>query len=166
MSLPDFETVPGTPGEKSQAVLQASATFAARSSSNQAVSVPPLLPDTPAEVALFERGKQAMAARRAEREHALDRVPPTVDELALVHNLFLEAGERAASAVGAGNVLYTEDTRVSSVDVTMPQRAYCSLPSRHRSDQSLCADPNILRRADRPQRTRQDLWRLADAPRI
>lgn len=86
------------------------------------------MPGSAAEEALFERGKRAMAARRTEREHALDRVPPSIDELALVHRLFLEEGEKAAAGgaggAGPGVVLYTEDTRVSSVDVTQPQRAF------------------------------------------
>lgn len=149
LPLPDFETVPVTPGEKPQAVLQASATFVARSSSNQAVSVPPLLPGTRAEVALYERGMQAMAARRAERERALDRVPPTSEEQALVHKLFLEAG-----AAGAGNVLYTEDTRVSSMDLTMPQSACLAYGSRHGARAGLNAFARILRCADRSQRAR------------
>ena len=142
----DFETVPSAPGEIPVAVIQASATFVARSSSNTAVAVPPLIPRSPAEVVLFERGKHALEARRAARESALDRVPPSSDELALVHKLFLEEGEKClalADSSVASSIVYTESTRVSSVDVTMPQRE-CMYHASCRVDIALLVPMQVL----------------------
>lgn len=93
----DFTTSPaaGTP----ETVLQASATFVARGASGSSTPVPPVVAVSDAEVALFERGRLAMEARRAERAHSLDREPPSGDELGMVHALFLQARSQGRRAL-------------------------------------------------------------------
>ena len=93
----DFTTSPaaGPP----ETVLQASATFVARGASGSSTPVPPVVAVSDAEVALFERGRLAMEARRAERAHSLDREPPSGDELGMVHALFLQARSRGRRAL-------------------------------------------------------------------
>lgn len=124
----DFTTAGG---ERPEVVLQASATFVARSRDNRALAVPPVVPVSDAERALNERGRGAMEARRAEREHSLDREPPSGAELAKVHALFLQgrsaaaaaaSAERAsAAAPGDGAGVCMSETRLSTWEITQPQ---------------------------------------------
>ena len=92
----DFTTTDAVP----QTVLQASATFVARSRAGGSASIPPVVPVSEAEKALFEQGRRVMAARKLERDHSLDRVPPSGAELDRVHRIFLQ-GRMAAAAAAA-----------------------------------------------------------------
>jgi acyl-coenzyme A thioesterase 9 len=125
---------PDAPGEL---VMMASTTFVARDRQNKAVSVPKLVPKNPAELALYEQGRDASIARRSAKSNSLEKRPPTSSELALVHTLFQELSslglnvvERKIGGSAHGHhlplpdhkpILFMSSTHVSSMEITMPQ---------------------------------------------
>lgn len=133
VALPRPGDPPGTPA--ATPIMQASTTFVARNAhTGKGLPVPRLSPSTPAEAALFEAGRAANEARKAARGRGLDRHPPTSDELAMVHKMFseLSAAEAAAAVAAAASpsaaaaaplppLVTTDDTLLTSHELTMPQ---------------------------------------------
>ena len=131
-------------------VFTAATTFVARVAADKgvAVPVPRLVAITPADAALAAIGERAANERKARAASSFFRVPPTADELSVLHDLFLESS--GASEGGGGDswvrappmsmshtahhhqhqqqqqqqqqhVTFTDETRVSSTIVTMPE---------------------------------------------
>lgn len=190
----DFVTVPAD-GSPARPVMMASTTFVARNSrTGKAMPVPRLKPESSNEVRLFEAGKLASDARKAARGRGLDRIPPTGDELAMVHQLFQELSAKQGSGglslgpgcslPGAGGVMLMEDTLLTSTELTMPQDRNVHgawggqrkewLDLEKCGKELLAADilcpafmntPH-LHSFPSPLCCRQGFWRLADAPRV
>lgn len=57
---------------------------------NKARKVPPLIIDTPEEKILWDIGKDHKESRSLFNQEALDKKPPTAEEAAELHDLFLE----------------------------------------------------------------------------
>lgn len=135
----DLLTVPTQPGETPKPVMMANQTFVARGAGNRAIPVPRLVPRSPFEKQLHEQGRAESEARRLARSASLHRTPPTPEELAIVHNLFMEqtalarrgrsgsmefvAGTTApplAPGAPRAKPMYVTDTCLSTTFVTQP----------------------------------------------
>lgn len=66
-------------------------TMVARDVDNKPVPVNPLEPETEEEKRLFEEGLQHAKFRKIEASKSLQVQPPTDEERALLHNLYLES---------------------------------------------------------------------------
>lgn len=78
-------------GEGGRVAVNATTTFVARDAAGRSVTVPRLEASTPHEEALWEAGKRAQEERKASTAASLFKVPPTPQELAQVHALFIDA---------------------------------------------------------------------------
>jgi acyl-coenzyme A thioesterase 9 len=123
--------------EPAASVLQASTTFVARSRDNKrAVPVPRLDLEnaSDAERALHEAGRRATEARRAARSASLARQPPTAEELAMIHALFVETqgqgalrgregahGGPLALALARDNAVFADETALATNLISFPQ---------------------------------------------
>jgi acyl-coenzyme A thioesterase 9 len=126
--------------EGQELLFTASTTFVARQgvAKGGAVPVPVLVPSSVSEEALARAGALAAAERKARGATSLFRVPPTAEELSVLHELFLEAVGVDVGTAGADEgwaraadqlhkaprgrgVVFTDATRMTSTLVTMPQ---------------------------------------------
>lgn len=147
----DLSTMPRTDAEGKQIpgepIIQASATFVARNSKNRAVPVPRLVPQSEREKQLYARGEKATQARKNAANLSLLKYPPSSEELAMVHDLFVISKERdfnpisslpltptALSALSKSGVtqtdvgfpqriVYPDETVITNYLITMPQHA-------------------------------------------
>lgn len=109
-------------------ILQASFTFVARDHENRAVNVPKLDPVTDFEKAMYAAGKRATEDRKSARKASLYKQPPTLAELSMVHDLFMESQGNTRRLPGQAQPVFTHpgcafmgEHRMSSTVLTMPQ---------------------------------------------
>lgn len=116
-------------GARMPPIVRADFTFVARDADDRAVRVPAMRPQTEPEVALFQAARDDRVTLKAARLATLDRLPPTPDELGMVHRLFADL--RALRAAGEGptparqrhisdGAVYVGSTSLESTVVTFP----------------------------------------------
>ncbi|KAJ3394544.1 Acyl-coenzyme A thioesterase 9, mitochondrial [Entophlyctis sp. JEL0112] len=99
---------------------------------NKAAPVPQLRLDTDAERKLFAKGAQNKVAKQLQDQTALSNRPPSVEEMALVHNLYKEYMQYIPSSEGSSdtgrgilpkpdNIVWMKDTLVQNINLTFPQ---------------------------------------------
>ena len=99
-------------------LLRASLTMVARQPGGQgALAVPRLAASTPAEAALCAAGARASEARRAARQVAMARAPPTSEELQMVHTLWHERGASPPHEAARAPLVSTELTQPTDKNV-------------------------------------------------
>jgi acyl-coenzyme A thioesterase 9 len=107
-------------------VMLASTTFVSRGRGDLAAPVPVLVPSGPAEERLHAAGALAMETRKRQRMNSLQNVPPSGEELKLVHGLYTElinaaytdsGGEQRFRRPGS---IFAHATGMTTSEITMP----------------------------------------------
>ena len=135
----DLDVVPlGGAGAGAGPFMSASSTFVARDAAGAAVAVPTIVARSARDKALWAAGHAASVARKAFADASLLRVPPTLEELALIHAAFTEGlhpGARgqwalpASSSSSSGGsrdearLRFTDETRLTSTYLMQRQDA-------------------------------------------
>ncbi|KAJ3298667.1 Acyl-coenzyme A thioesterase 9, mitochondrial [Rhizoclosmatium sp. JEL0117] len=95
------------------------------SETRKAAPVIPLRLETDEERKLFRLGAEHKARKQVANQISLDKRPPTIEEMQLVHNLYKEYTpylDNSDTAVSKpSNVVWLKDTRHNNINLTFPQ---------------------------------------------
>lgn len=86
-------TLPSSPDEDTATILVGRFAMACRSVSGGKHSVPQLLVDGPEEQAMWQMGRDMRQGKKKRSSASLNKTPPTAEEAAMLHDLFLQRAE-------------------------------------------------------------------------
>ncbi|KAJ3124912.1 hypothetical protein HK098_000739 [Nowakowskiella sp. JEL0407] len=115
---------PGAPDSEGRTpILVAKFTMVARDPvTGKAARVNPLVLETDEERELFRLGAEHKASKQFEADTSLEKAPPTVQEMFLVHKLHLESKQYALDvSKKPKDVIFMSETEKESVTLCMPQ---------------------------------------------
>ncbi|GAA5860449.1 hypothetical protein JCM3774_000425 [Rhodotorula dairenensis] len=114
-------TIPSSPSEESSTILIGRFAMACRSAKGGKHRVPELLVDGPEEQAMWSMGRDMREGKKKRSSASLTKTPPTEEEAAMLHDLFLQKPElydRKAST--PSNIIFMSDTRITSANLMHP----------------------------------------------
>lgn len=86
-------TIPSSPTDESATILIGRFAMACRSVKGGKHNVPQLLVDGPEEQAMWSMGRDMREGKKKRSGASLNKTPPTAEEAAMMHNLFLQRSE-------------------------------------------------------------------------
>jgi acyl-coenzyme A thioesterase 9 len=86
-------TIPSSPSEESSTILIGRFAMACRSAKGGKHRVPELLVDGPEEQAMWSMGRDMREGKKKRSSASLNKTPPTEEEAAMLHDLFLQKPE-------------------------------------------------------------------------
>ncbi|BGP57637.1 hypothetical protein JCM8202v2_005281 [Rhodotorula sphaerocarpa] len=114
-------TLPSSPDEDTATILVGRFAMACRSSSGGKHSVPQLLVDGPEEQAMWQMGRDMRQGKKKRSSASLNKTPPTAEEAAMLHDLFLQRAEiYDRKTPTPSDIVFMSDTRISSANLMHP----------------------------------------------
>ncbi|GAA5908719.1 uncharacterized protein JCM6883_004150 [Sporobolomyces salmoneus] len=116
-----LSTITKTPSE-SRTILIGRFTMVCRSSKGGKHAVPRLIVKGPEEEEMFEMGRELRETKKKRASKSLERRPPTEEEAAMLHDLFLKNAQLYDRKTATpANILFMADTRIRSANLMHPQ---------------------------------------------
>ncbi|GAA5967819.1 hypothetical protein JCM3765_001892 [Sporobolomyces pararoseus] len=116
-----LSTITDAPQE-SRTILIGRFTMVCRSSRGGKHAVPKLVVEGPEEKEMFEMGRELRETKKKRASKSLERIPPSAEEAAMMHDLFLKNAplyERKSAT--PSNIVFMADTRIRSANLMHPQ---------------------------------------------
>ncbi|GAA6010846.1 hypothetical protein JCM11491_004563 [Sporobolomyces phaffii] len=115
-----LSTMNDSPADSST-ILIGRFTMVCRSAKGGKFPVPKLVVEGPEEEEMFEMGRELRETKKKRAAKSLERIPPTAEEAAMIHDLFLKnAPLYDRKSVPPPNIVFTSDTRIRSASLMHP----------------------------------------------
>ncbi|GAA5850806.1 hypothetical protein JCM8547_009093 [Rhodosporidiobolus lusitaniae] len=117
-----LSTLPTSPSQEGETIVIGRFAMACRSFKGGKHPIAKLLVEGPEEQEMWKMGKEMREGKKARSARSLEKTPPTAEEAAMLHDLFINKAEiYDRQAPTPPDVIFMNDTRIKSAVLVHPQ---------------------------------------------